>query len=72
MVEDSLVFFGDLIVKAKKFSKQKYYAVSWEQIDSSSIAVSTVPFKTGFIGHGIKTLDTLIMKRIVSTVKTSR
>ncbi len=72
VVEDSLVFFGDLIVKANTFSKQKYYAVSWEQIDSSIITISTVPFKTGFIGHGVKTLDTIIMKRIVSTVKTSR
>ncbi|NLD94192.1 MAG: hypothetical protein GX639_16160 [Fibrobacter sp.] len=72
MVEDSLAFFGDLIVKANNFSKQKYYAVSWGQIDSSIITASTVPLKRGFIGHGIKTLDTLIMKRIVSRVKTPR
>jgi glyoxylase-like metal-dependent hydrolase (beta-lactamase superfamily II) len=72
VVEDSLVFFGDLIVKSNNFSKQKYYAVSWEQIDSSINNVSTMHFKTGFIGHGSKTLDTLMMNRIVSEVKKLR
>jgi hydroxyacylglutathione hydrolase len=69
IVDDSLVFFGDLIVKAKNFSKQKYYAVSWDQIDESIKTVSTLRFKTGYIGHGLKTLDTLIVKRIASKIK---
>jgi len=69
IVEDSLVFFGDLIVKSNHFSKQKYYAVSWKQIDSSITTANTLHFKTGYIGHGSNTLDTLIVRRIASRIK---
>jgi glyoxylase-like metal-dependent hydrolase (beta-lactamase superfamily II) len=68
VVEDSLVFLGDLIVKGKNFSMQHYYAVSWDKIRSSIKTVSRLSFKTGYIGHGLKTLDTFILRRIVSSI----
>jgi glyoxylase-like metal-dependent hydrolase (beta-lactamase superfamily II) len=69
IVDDSLVFFGDLIVKADNFSMQHYYAVSWDKIHSSIETVRSLSFKKGYIGHGLKTLDSLILRRIVSNVK---
>lgn len=71
VVENSVAFFGDLIVKAKNFSKQNYYVVSRDQIDSSVEMLSAVHFKTGYIGHGLNTLDTLILRRIASKCRDS-
>jgi hydroxyacylglutathione hydrolase len=58
IVEDSIVFAGDLLVSTpRSVDKQIYFAQSWRAIDKSLCTLCNRQFKLVYIGHTGKTVS---------------
>jgi glyoxylase-like metal-dependent hydrolase (beta-lactamase superfamily II) len=66
ILQDSIAFVGDLFVTYPAFSKQHFYANSWEQIDSSSVKLLRYPFVLAYAGHRGITADRQLIEKLVN------
>ena len=65
IVQDSIVFAGDLFIAAPFFDKQRFFMQSWSAIDASIEKLLRYRFEKVYIGHTGRIADRMMVKKLI-------